>query len=190
MDDTTARCFGTGDPLYERYHDEEWGREVRDDVALFERMVLEAFQSGLSWSTVLHKRENFRAAFSDWDVRAIAAYGPDDVARLMDDAGIIRNRRKVDAAIENARALVALWDAGETLGDLVWAHQPPPTERGRFASWEDVPSQTDESRALAKALKARGFVFVGPVTMYALMQACGLLDPHLQRCPVSVGARL
>ena len=168
----------------ERYHDEEWGRPVRDDDGLYERIVLEGFQSGLSWSTVLHKRENFRAAFAGWDARTVAGYGDDDVARLLDDAGIVRNRRKIDAAITNARALVALREAGESLGDLVWAHVPAEGVRVRFATWENVPAQSEESRALAKALKARGFVFVGPVTMYALMQACGLIDPHLEGCPV------
>jgi len=184
MDDASTRCFGTGDPLMERYHDEEWGRPVRDDAALFERIALEGFQSGLSWSTVLRKREGFRAAFSGWDVRAIARYDDRDVARLMGDAGIIRNRRKIDATIANARALVALWDAGETLEALVWAHAPAETVRSRPASWEDVPTESEESRDLAKDLKSRGFVFVGPVTMYALMQACGLVDPHLAACPV------
>ncbi len=158
------------------------GRPVRDDVALFERIVLEGFQSGLSWSTVLRKREGFRDAFSGWDVRSIADYGEDDVARLMGDAGIIRNRRKIEATVANARALVALWDAGETLEGVVWAHHDPAA--GRFAAWEEVPTQTETSRALARDLKARGFVFVGPVTMYALMQACGLVDPHLANCPV------
>ncbi len=168
----------------EQYHDEEWGRPVRDDAGLFERIALEGFQSGLSWATVLHKRENFRAAFAGWDARAIAAFGEADVARLMADAGIIRNRVKIDSTIANARALVALWDAGETLSDLVWAHAPKKARSGRLRTWADIPATTDESRALAKALKARGFVFVGPVTMYALMQACGLVDVHLETCPV------
>jgi DNA-3-methyladenine glycosylase I len=176
------RCFGTGDPLMERYHDEEWGLPVRDDAGLLERIALEGFQSGLSWATVLRKRENFRAAFADWDARAIAAFGEDDVARLMNDAGIIRNRAKILSAITNARALVALWDSKETLADLVWAHAPATARPGRVRAWADVPSSTEESKALAKDLKSRGFVFVGPVTMYALMQACGLVDVHLETC--------
>jgi DNA-3-methyladenine glycosylase I len=177
------RCFGTGDLAMERYHDEEWGRAVRDDVELFERIALEGFQSGLSWATVLRKRENFRMAFAEWDARAIAKFGDDDVARLMDDAGIIRNRVKIASTIANARALVALWDSGETLADLVWAHAPAKARPGRIRTWADIPASTEESETLAKALKARGFVFVGPVTMYALMQACGLVNVHLGTCP-------
>ena len=177
------RCFGTGDATMERYHDEEWGRAVRDDAELFERIALEGFQSGLSWATVLRKRENFRSAFAGWDVRAVAAFGDDDVARLMGDAGIIRNRAKIDSTITNARALAALWDSGETLANLVWAHAPAKARPGRIRTWADVPTSSEESRALAKSLKARGFVFVGPVTMYALMQACGMVDVHLDTCP-------
>jgi len=177
------RCFGTGDATMERYHDEEWGRAVRDDAELFERIALEGFQSGLSWATVLRKRENFRSAFAGWDVRAVAAFGDDDVAHLMGDAGIIRNRAKIDSTITNARALAALWDSGETLANLVWAHAPAKARPGRIRTWADVPTSSEESRALAKSLKARGFVFVGPVTMYALMQACGLVDVHLETCP-------
>ncbi len=177
------RCFGTGDPLTELYHDEEWGKPVRDDIGLFERIVLEGFQSGLSWAIVLRKREEFRRAFADWDARRIAGFGEADVERLLADPGIIRNRRKIGSTITNARALVALWDSGESLTDLVWAHAPDEPRPGRLLSWADVPTQTPESRALAKALKAKGFVFVGPVTMYALMQACGLVDCHLKNCP-------
>lgn len=178
-----ARCFGTGDPVMERYHDEEWGREVRDDAALFERLTLEGFQSGLSWAIVLHKRENFRAAFAGWDARRVARFDERDIARLLDDASIVRNRRKIEATITNARALVAMGDTGESLDKLVWSFAPPERRPGALASWEDVPTKTAESTALAKALKARGFVFVGPVTMYALMQACGLVDCHLDGCP-------
>jgi DNA-3-methyladenine glycosylase I len=178
------RCFGTGDPLMELYHDEEWGLPVRDDAGLLERIALEGFQSGLSWATVLRKRENFRAAFAGWDARAIASFGEDDVARLMNDAGIIRNRAKILSAITNAKALVALWDSKETLADLVWAHAPATARPDRVRVWADIPSSTEESKALAKNLKSRGFVFVGPVTMYALMQACGLVDVHLETCPV------
>jgi DNA-3-methyladenine glycosylase I len=181
---TGERCFGTGDPAMERYHDEEWGREVRDDAQLFERIALEGFQSGLSWATVLHKRQNFRTAFAGWDARKIADFGDDDVARLMNDAGIIRNRIKIGSTIANARALVGLWDSGETLSDLVWAHAPAKVRSGRIRTWTDIPTSTPESASLAKALKARGFVFVGPVTMYALMQSCGLVDVHLDTCPV------
>jgi DNA-3-methyladenine glycosylase I len=167
----------------ERYHDEEWGRPVRDDVGLFERIALEGFQSGLSWVIVLRKREAFRSAFADWDVRRIAGYDARDVERLLEDPGIVRNRRKIESTIHNARALVALWDSGATLADLVWSHAPSDPRPGRLVSWADIPTETAESRVLAKALKAKGFIFVGPVTMYALMQACGLVDCHFEDCP-------
>jgi len=185
VDDETRRCFGTGDPLTERYHDDEWGRPVKDDTELFERIVLEGFQSGLSWTVVLRKREGFGRAFADWDVRRIARFGDADVQRLLEDPGIVRNRRKIEATIANASALVSLWDAGESLSDLVWSHAPD-TRPGRPSSWDDVPTESPESRALAKALKSKGFTFVGPVTMYALMQACGLVDDHLADCPVRI----
>jgi len=178
-----SRCFGDGDPLYERYHDEEWGRPVTDERGLFERMSLEAFQSGLSWLTILRKRENFRAAFANFDPDAVARFGDDDVERLMADAGIVRNRAKIEATIANARATVALHEDGGTLRELIWEHRPAP----RVAppqTFADVPSQTPETVALAKELKRRGFRFVGPTTLYALMQACGVVDDHLADCPV------
>ncbi|WP_062210466.1 DNA-3-methyladenine glycosylase I [Demequina oxidasica] len=175
------RCFGSGDSDYEEYHDHEWGHEVRGDGPMLERMVLEGFQSGLSWSTILRKRDNFRAAFAGFDPDAVAAFGDDDVERLMADAGIVRNRRKIEAAISNARATVALRDRGGSLSDLVWSHSPAPRSEPP-ASWEDVPAATDESKALAKELKAEGFVFVGPTTMYALMQAVGMVDDHIAGC--------
>lgn len=167
---------------YREYHDLEWGRPVHGDVALFERISLEAFQSGLSWLTILRKRESFRAAFDGFDPAAVAAYGEDDVARLMADAGIVRNRRKVAATIQNARALVALQDAGGSLDELVWSFRP--AERPRPVTLAEVPSATPESTALSRALKSRGFAFVGPTTMYAAMQACGLVDDHLADCHV------
>ncbi|MFW2512711.1 DNA-3-methyladenine glycosylase I [Demequina sp. SO4-13] len=175
------RCFGNGDPLYERYHDEEWGHEVHGDAALFERMVLEGFQSGLSWLTILRKREAFREAFADFEPEDVAAFAEGDVERLMKDAGIVRNRRKIEAAITNARAVVALQNAGRSLDEVVWSHQPP-ARTGVPATWEDVPGSTPDSAALAKELKSLGFVFVGPTTMYALMQACGLVDDHVAGC--------
>jgi len=168
----------------ERYHDEEWGQPVKDDVELFERIILEGFQSGLSWTVVLRKREAFRRAFAGWDVRRIAGYGETDIQRLLEDPGIVRNRRKIEAAIANASALVSLWDTGESLTDLVWSHAPDDPRPHRLFSWNDIPTESAESRALAKALKSKGFTFVGPVTMYALMQACGLIDCHLDDCPV------
>jgi DNA-3-methyladenine glycosylase I len=165
-------------PEYVAYHDTEWGRPVRGDQAIFERLVLEAFQSGLSWLTILRKRENFRAAFAGFDIAAVAAFGPDDEARLLADAGIVRNRAKISAAITNARAALELPGG---LSDLFWSYAsaeplPPPRALG------DIPAQTAASKALAKELRARGFVFTGPVTAYAAMQACGLVNDHLADC--------
>jgi DNA-3-methyladenine glycosylase I len=176
-----TRCFGDGDPLYERYHDEEWGRPVRDERGLFERMSLEAFQSGLSWITVLRKREAFRAAFQGFEPDAVARFGPGDVERLMGDAGIVRNRAKIEATIANARATLDLRDAGTSLPEVVEAHRPPARPAPR--TFADVPSSTAETVALARALKGHGFRFVGPTTLYALMQACGYVNDHLAGCP-------
>jgi DNA-3-methyladenine glycosylase I len=175
------RCFGDGDPLYARYHDEEWGRPVTDERGLFERLSLEAFQSGLSWLTILRKREAFRAAFADFRPDAVARFGEDDVRRLLGDAGIVRNRAKIEAAIANARATVDLRDAGTPLDALVWEHRPE--RRPAPQAWADVPAHVPESVALARVLKRAGFRFVGPTTLYALMQACGLVNDHLATCP-------
>jgi DNA-3-methyladenine glycosylase I len=175
------RCFGADDPLYRAYHDDEWGRPVRDERGLYERISLEAFQSGLAWITILRKRDNFRAAFADFEPEAVAAFDDDDVARLMADVGIVRNRLKVDATINNARAVLGLRDAGTSLPELVWSHRPDP-ERRAPAAWGDVPALTPESTALAKTLKREGFRFVGPTTAYAAMQACGLVNDHLAGC--------
>jgi DNA-3-methyladenine glycosylase I len=175
------RCFGADDPLYRAYHDDEWGRPVRDERGLYERISLEAFQSGLAWITILRKRDNFRAAFADFEPEAVAAFDEDDVARLMADVGIVRNRLKVDATINNARAVLGLRDAGTSLPELVWSHRPDP-DRPAPAGWGDVPALTPESTALAKALKREGFRFVGPTTAYAAMQACGLVNDHLAGC--------
>ena len=179
---TPQRCFGTGDPLMEAYHDDEWGRPVHDERGLYERIALEGFQSGLSWAIVLRKRPGFRAAFCRFDAAAVASFGDDDVARLLADAGIVRNRLKIQATIDNARALVALHEAGRTLDEVVWSHRPPPG-RPRPATWTDVPATSPESVALAKELKSLGFRFVGPTTAYAAMQACGVVDDHLVGCP-------
>jgi DNA-3-methyladenine glycosylase I len=174
----TVRCpWATSAPEYVDYHDNEWGRPVRGDDALFERLCLEAFQSGLAWITILRKRENFRRAFAGFEIERVAAFGDDDVERLMNDAGIVRNRAKIEAAIANARAAAVM---DESLTDVIWAHAPPP--RAAPKTLEDLPASTDESRALAKALKARGFRFVGPTTAYATMQACGLVNDHLESC--------
>jgi DNA-3-methyladenine glycosylase I len=179
-----TRCFGDGDPLYERYHDDEWGRPVTDERGLFERMSLEAFQSGLSWLTILRKRDSFRDAFAGFDPDAVARFGAEDVERLLGDAGIVRNRAKIEATIANAKATVALRADGPTLPELVWERYRPPSRAAPPQTFADVPSQTPETVALAKELKRRGFRFVGPTTLYALMQACGVVDDHLAGCPV------
>ncbi|WP_125775749.1 DNA-3-methyladenine glycosylase I [Antribacter gilvus] len=182
---TTAglRCFGDGDPLYEAYHDTEWGLPVHGDAELFERIALEGFQSGLSWITVLRKRPAFREVFAAFDPEAVAAFGEADVERLLGDARIIRNRMKIEATIGNARALVALHDEGRTLDELFWSFAPAARSENRPAAWADVPATSPESLALSKALKKAGFRFVGPTTMYAAMQACGVVDDHLATCP-------
>jgi len=184
--DGLARCaWAGGAPEYLRYHDEEWGRPVHGERALFERITLEAFQSGLSWLTILRKREGFREAFDGFEPDAVAGYGPDDVGRLLADVRIVRNRAKVAAAITNARATVALRDFAEGgLDAFVWSFAPPP--RARRPAQGEVPATTPESAALAKQLKRRGFVFVGPTTAYAAMQACGLVDDHLDGCSVLI----
>ncbi|WP_081681193.1 DNA-3-methyladenine glycosylase I [Cellulomonas sp. URHD0024] len=182
---TDGRCFGDGNPLYEQYHDEEWGRPVHDERVLFERIALEGFQSGLAWITVLRKRPAFRTAFADFDPEVVAEFGDADVARLMADAGIVRNLAKIEATIANGRALRSLHAGGGSLDDVLWSHRPDRTGWVRPASWSDVPSMTPESKALAKELKSLGFRFVGPTTAYAAMQACGVVDDHLATCPTA-----
>jgi DNA-3-methyladenine glycosylase I len=167
------------DPLLSDYHDQEWGRPVADERALFERMSLEGFQSGLSWRTVLAKRPAFREVFAGFDPAVVAEFTPEDVERLMQDVRIIRNRRKIEAVVTNARLLV------ETPGEyprLLWAYEPAP--RPAPASLADVPPSSAESVTLSKLLRKRGFAFVGPITVYAGMQACGLVDDHVVDCPV------
>jgi DNA-3-methyladenine glycosylase I len=175
------RCWQTTDELYLAYHDEEWGRPVRDERGLLERLCLEGFQSGLSWLTILRKRENFRAAFAGFDPERIARFGERDIARLLGNAGIVRHRGKIEAAIANARGALALREAGTPLEELVWDHRP---KRGRAApkSMRDLPPTTPESTALSKELKRAGFRFVGPTTVYAAMQACGVVNDHLATC--------
>ncbi len=175
------RCFGDGDPLFERYHDEEWGFPVLDERGLFERLTLEAFQSGLSWRTILTKRDAFREAFADFDPDGVARFGDADVERLLGDRKIVRNKAKIEATLANARATVALRAAGEPLDTVIRAHAPAPQEPP--TTWADVHSTTPETVALARELKLHGFRFVGPTTLYALMQACGLVDDHLAGCP-------
>ncbi|SDQ45382.1 DNA-3-methyladenine glycosylase I [Thermostaphylospora chromogena] len=176
--DGRPRCpWATSAPDYIAYHDEEWGRPVRDDDGVFERLTLEAFQSGLSWLLILRKRENFRAAFAGFSIPRVAAFTRDDVERLLADRGIVRNRAKIETAIANARAAMEL---PEGLAKLVWRYADPDAPVPRTAA--DVPASTPASKALARELRSRGFRFVGPTTAYALMQAIGLVNDHLADC--------
>jgi DNA-3-methyladenine glycosylase I len=180
-EDGVVRCpwAGAAPGVMRDYHDREWGVPVSGEAAYLERLTLEAFQSGLSWATILNKRKAFREVFAGFDADTVAGYGDADVARLMDDARIVRNRRKIDAAITNARATVALRDEGG-LEHLV--HEFAPGEPPAWESTEQMPTTSPESVALSKALKKSGFAFVGPTTMYALMEAIGIFDPHLVGC--------
>jgi len=180
-----ARCgWAASTDDYVTYHDEEWGVVVHGESRLYERLTLEAFQSGLSWLTILRKREGFRAAFAGFDAETVAAFGEPDFERLMADSSIVRNRLKIRAAITNAQAVVRLRDLGG-LDELLWSFAPAVRRRPRTPA--DVPATSAESIALAKALKRNGFVFVGPTTLYAAMQACGLVDDHLTGCHRSGG---
>lgn len=176
---TTIRCPWAVTPEYEEYHDTEWGVPLHGDDAMFERLCLEAFQSGLSWRTILHKRPAFRIAFDGFVIAEVAAYTDADVARLMANAAIVRNRRKIAAAIHNARIAA---DMSDSLDELLWSFAPPATGRSRPQHAEDIPAVTAESTAMAKELKRRGFAFVGPTTAYALMQATGMVDDHVAGC--------
>ena len=179
--DGLDRCGWVGDDAeYRRYHDEEWGVPLHGDRALFEKMALEGFQAGLSWITILRKRPRFREVFAGFDPATVAAFDEADVARLMGDAGIVRNRQKIDATISNA-ALVRDMADGE-LDELMWSFAPDHSDRPRPADFGDVPAVTPESTAMSKALRKRGFRFVGPTTMYALMQSAGMVDDHLTAC--------
>jgi DNA-3-methyladenine glycosylase I len=173
-------CLGSDD--YLAYHDEEWGRPLHGESELFERLALEAFQSGLSWLTILRKRENFRRAFDDFEVERVAEYDDADIARLLSDAGIVRNRRKIEAAITNAKAAREMHADGETLDELIWSFAPDPDSRSVPKTLADLEPTTPESKALAKELKRRGFVFVGPTTLYATMEAIGVVNDHLAGC--------
>jgi DNA-3-methyladenine glycosylase I len=182
--DGRLRCgWGVSAPEYVDYHDREWGRPITDDDGLFERICLEAFQSGLSWLTILRKREAFRAAFAGFQIEVVARFGDAEIQRLLADAGIVRNRAKIEAAIANARVASGLRDGGESLAALVWSFRPDGRDRAP-RSYGDVPSTTPDSKALARELKRRGCRFVGPTTAYALMQACGLVNDHLAGCAV------
>lgn len=178
------RCpwTGIGDPLYARYHDEEWGVPHADEVGLFEKLVLEGFQAGLSWITILKKREHFRRAFHGFDAERIARLSERDVARLMADQGIVRNRLKIEATIENAKAYLKLRET-QTLASFLWQHMDGESGADRYVEFREVPAATDASRRLSKALKAKGFRFVGPTTVYAFMQATGMVNDHLVACP-------
>ncbi|TCO58594.1 DNA-3-methyladenine glycosylase I [Actinocrispum wychmicini] len=172
------RCaWGDSTPEYVKYHDEEWGVPLRGETAMYERMCLESFQSGLSWITILRKRENFRRAFAGFDPKLVAEFTEDDKARLMADASIVRNRAKIDAAVRNAGTVL---DLDTPLDELLWSFAPKRHRRPRTMA--DVPAVTDESKAMAKELKRRGFVFLGPTTCYALMQATGIVDDHIAAC--------
>ncbi|GGS66927.1 DNA-3-methyladenine glycosylase I [Streptomyces tanashiensis] len=185
--DGRLRCpWGLSTEDYVAYHDEEWGRPVHGDDALFERLCLEAFQSGLSWITILRRREGFRRAFAGFEIASVAAFGDADRERLLADEGIIRNRAKVDATLANAK-LLAEWSPGE-LDALIWSHAPDAATRPTPRTLADVPAVTGESTALSKALKKRGLRFIGPTTAYALMQACGLVDDHLAGCVARGGS--
>lgn len=179
--DGQKRCWWCGDdPLYVRYHDEEWGRPVTDDIRLFEKMCLEGFQAGLSWITILRKRENFRAAFSGFDFYKVAKFTETDVERLLQDSGIIRHRGKIQATIHNAQQVPCVIEEFGSFSDYLWGFQPKNHVRPK--SRADIPATTKESTALSKDLKKRGFKFVGPTTMYALMQAMGMVNDHIEGC--------
>ena len=170
------------DPLYVAYHDHEWGVPVRDERGLFELLTLEGAQAGLSWATVLRKREGYRRAFAGFDPVAVAGFGDADVARLLADPGIVRNRLKVESTVANAQAILALREQGESLADVVWSVVGGEPRQSGWRTLAEIPAETDESRQLARELKRRGFRFVGPTTCYALMQAAGLVDDHVTSC--------
>jgi DNA-3-methyladenine glycosylase I len=177
------RCPWCGtDPLYVAYHDDEWGVPLRDERRLFELLMLEGAQAGLSWLTILRKREGYRRAFQGFDPERVAGYGAADIGRLLADPGIVRNRVKVEAAVTNARALLSLWESGGTLVETLWRHVDGEPRRNAFASMDEVPASTPTSTAMSRELKRLGFKFVGPTICYALMQSAGLVDDHLTAC--------
>jgi DNA-3-methyladenine glycosylase I len=181
-EDGVRRCaWGAAPPEYVRYHDEEWGRPVTDDTRIFEKLCLEGFQSGLSWLTILRKRDNFRRAFAGFDPAAVARFGARDVQRLLEDAGIVRHRGKIEATIANARATLEVQQDGGSLASLVWSYAPRSRRRAPRAL-ADLPATTDDSLALSKELRRRGFAYVGPNTVYAAMQSLGLVNDHLMGC--------
>jgi DNA-3-methyladenine glycosylase I len=180
-DDGVARCpWGASTPEYQRYHDEEWGRPVGDDNRVLEKLCLEGFQSGLSWLTILRKRDGFRRAFASFDPTEVARFDDSDVERLLQDAAIVRHRGKILATVGNARATLAMREQGISLAGVFWQHEPP--RRGRSGDLADIPASTPESEALSKALRKHGFRFVGPTTVYAAMQSLGVVNDHLDGC--------
>ena len=180
-DDGFTRCpWGLSPPEYRRYHDEEWGRPVGDDRRIYEKLCLEGFQSGLSWLTVLRKRDGFRRAFAGFEPEAVAAYGDSDVERLLSDSSIIRHRAKIQATIGNARATLRLREEGLSLAALVWSHEPQ--ARPSSPDLGSLPSTTTESKVLSAELRHRGFSFVGPTTVYSAMQSLGVVNDHLAEC--------
>jgi DNA-3-methyladenine glycosylase I len=186
-DDGVTRCFwGDSPEIYRAYHDTEWGFPVHDDNRLFEKLCLEGFQAGLSWLTILRKRENFRAAFAGFDFEKVARFGERDVERLLGDAGIIRHRGKIEATINNARRAVELVEEEGSLASYVWRFEPDPASRPKKLTWAALHelAQTPESNALSKDLKRRGWRFVGPTTVYAFMQAMGLVNDHVEGCAI------
>lgn len=185
--DGRIRCRWSGDdPLYQAYHDTEWGRPVTDDARLFEKICLEGFQAGLSWITILRKREAFRRAFLQFHPEAVAGMGPGDVERLLADPGIVRHRGKIESAINNARRVLALTGEGASLSHHVWHFRPLPRHRPKRITWNVVRglTQSPESIALSRYLKSRGWTFVGPTTLYAFMQSVGLVNDHVEGCHV------
>ena len=183
MTDRVRRCWGTGDPLMEAYHDAEWGTPVHDDRLLFEHLVLDGFQAGLSWRTILHKRENFRWAFEGFDIERVAGYRAPEVRRLMHDAGIVRNRQKIEAAVTNAQATLRVIGEHGSLDRFLWSFTGgQPVLSRSVRAWTDVRSTSPESDALSKALQAHGYRFVGSTICYAFMQAVGMVDDHMVGC--------
>lgn len=183
MTDTTRCDWAGSDPLYITYHDTEWGVPVHDDRELWERLMLEGFQAGLAWITILRKREGFARAFDNWDPEIIANYGDDDIARLLADPGIIRNRLKVNGAVKNARAYLAMRDDGVSFSGHLWSFVGGSPIVNHPETLGEVPAFTPEATAMSKDLKKRGFTFVGPTICYAFMQSAGLVDDHLVGCP-------
>jgi DNA-3-methyladenine glycosylase I len=179
---TRCEWAADGDPLYLAYHDEEWGVPSHDEGHLFEMLTLEGAQAGLSWSTILRKREGYRRAFAAFDAARVARFTARDIERLLQDPGIVRNRLKVESTVSNARAIMALAEAGETLDGLLWGFVDGMPRQNAWRRLADLPAQTDESRAMSRELKQRGFRFVGPTVSYALMQAVGMVNDHVVSC--------